>query len=53
MVREQFNDEDNLNIADPHARSYIARLIYRTVVENPPSAGLRRSSQASIGASTS
>ena len=34
MVREQFN-EDNLTIADPHARSYVARLIRHTVVENP------------------
>ena len=34
MVREQFNEE-NMNIADPHARTYVAGLIRHTVVENP------------------
>jgi serine/threonine protein kinase len=33
MVRERFDEED-LNIADPHARSYVAGLIRHTVVEN-------------------
>jgi hypothetical protein len=34
MLREQF-DKDNLNITDPHARTYVAGLIRHTVVENP------------------
>jgi serine/threonine protein kinase len=34
MVRERF-DKEHLNIADPHARVYVAGLIRHTVVENP------------------